>query len=174
MLRAQKHRRKMTKTAINEALDVLREIEEIDLLIGALKLRKLLDQNKFPEWVVDSWIDDNKKRAVPLKNGSWIRTYLIMKSDENEEEAVWYTGKVVDEYGKVIGDIKTVNIFDTRTVDDAIWQSLEKFAKEYKMREEEIIFDRVAIDNEIRKLEKMKQSGITSVGKLQNKKEEYV
>jgi ABC-type transporter Mla MlaB component len=149
---------------------VLNELSEIELQIIANSLRKLLKQYRFPSWVADTWVDDNKKRAVPLKNGTWLRTYYIDKPNSRIEkkmgDAIWYTGEIVNQDGKVVGGIETVNVNDREEIDASTWDDLIKFTREYKRRENEMLNDTNLIDNNTRELQALKKSGEKSLGRL--------
>jgi hypothetical protein len=147
--------------------NILSELTEVELQLAAMKLRKLFDQNRFPDWVLDTWVDDNKKKSVPLKNGSWLRTFYIQDSDENDM-SLWYSGEVCDDHGKVIAGIKVVNINDDTEIDKNTWNDLVKFRREYKRREEQEVYNKVAIDSEIKRLEDLRQTGKATTGRLKN------
>lgn len=156
----------MDKKTLLEGKQLLLELNEIELQIAALKLRKLLDQNRFPEWVADSWVDETKRRAIPLKNGAWIRPYSVYTPNETEPDAIYYSGKISDHDGKVIGGIVTVNINDPGEIDMNTWKDLVAFSEAFKRAEDSLIHNKVSIDNEIKKLETMLSQGETTLGRL--------
>jgi hypothetical protein len=163
-----------SRKLIKEHKKLLLELSEVELELAALKLRKLLDQNRFPEWVADSWVDSNKKKAVPLKNGYWLRTYFVMSPTTGDltPDMMWYSGRMCDENGKVVGGIVTVNIYDPDEVDMNIWKDLVTFSEAYKKSEDALIHNRVSIDKEIERLSGMLQQGQTSTGRLEKMGEE--
>jgi hypothetical protein len=159
-----------SKQLIADHKNLLLELSEVELQIAALKLRKLLDQNRFPEWVADSWVDSNKKKAVPLKNGYWLRTYYILTPSGGElsPDMIWYSGRMCDENGKVVGGIATVNIFDADEVDMNTWKDLVTFSQAYQKTEDSLIHNRVSIENEINRLSALLQQGTLSTGRLES------
>lgn len=162
----------MKRKLIQERKQLLLELNEVELQIAALKLRKLLDQNRFPEWVADSWVDETKKRAIPLKNGFWIRPYSIYTPNDTEPDSIYYSGKMSDQDGKVVGGIVTVNINDKSEIDSNTWKDLVSFSEAFKRAEDSLIHSRVSIDNEIAKLENMLKNGKTSLGRLSSDENE--
>lgn len=149
---------------------LLKELSEIEMQIIANNLRKLLKQYRFPIWVADTWVDDNKKRAVPLKDGTWLRTYYIDKPNSRVEkkmgDAIWYTGEVVDNYGKTVGGIETINVNDKDEIDSKTWNDLIRYTREYKRIEMEMITDKNLINNDNKELEQKRKDGEKAVGRL--------
>lgn len=149
---------------------ILKELSEIEMSIIANNLRKLLKQYRFPIWAADTWVDDNKKRAVPLKDGTWLRTYYIDKPNSRVEkkmgDAIWYTGEVVDNYGKVVGGIETINVNDKDEIDYKTWNDLVRYTREYKRIEMEMITDKNLINNDNKELEQKRKDGEKAVGRL--------
>ena len=149
---------------------LLKELSEIEMQIIANNLRKLLKQYRFPIWVAYTWVDDNKKRAVPLKDGTWLRTYYIDKPNSRVEkkmgDAIWYTGEVVDNYGKTVGGIETINVNDKDEIDSKTWNDLIRYTREYKRIEMEMITDKNLINNDNKELEQKRKDGEKAVGRL--------
>lgn len=147
--------------------ELLKEMTEDEMQLSAYKLRMLLDQNRFPDWVVDSWIDDNKKKAIPLRNGYWLRTYYVTTSDD-DNHAIWYAGEMVDEHGKVAGGVMTININDEDDVDVKTIEDLEKFKREFKRREELEVYQKVPTIQKIKDLEMSIKKGEKAGARLDN------